>query len=186
MRRILLPALPAALALLLAGCSSAPDKVSSGTIKARSFSFAAPRSKPPPGMADNRQAVHSLIQDAITKSLAARGLGRVPEGGDVIVGYLIITGNNASTAVINDHFGYGGDSSALHDKAHDAYTRSKNPDYFEAGTLVIDIQDASTFKLLKRGHATRPRLRDLPEDAKAAAVQEIVDEILRDLRVAAP
>lgn len=113
-------------------------------------------------------------------------MNHIPGRGDVTVGYLIIVGNNASTAVINDYFGYSEDDTKLHDKAHAAYTRNKNPNYFAAGTLVIDIVDSKTFKLLKRGHATRPLLRDLPADAKAARIQEVVDEILRDLRVTPP
>ena len=41
--------------------------------------------------------------------------------------YLVILGNNASTESINTYFGYGRDAEALHDKAQDAYTSSKNP-----------------------------------------------------------
>lgn len=178
-------ALVVVLAAAAAGCSS-PASKSGGTIRAGTFSFAQTRAKPAPAYADNRQVVHDLIHEAITRNLASRGVNHTPGGGDVTVGYLIIIGNNASTAVINDYFGYSEDDTSLHDKAHDAYTRNRNPNYFEAGTLVIDIVDSKTFKLLKRGHATRPLLRDLPEDAKATAIQEAVDEILRDLRVAAP
>ena len=72
---------------------------------------------------------------------------------------------------------------ALHNKAQGAYTRSKNPNYFEAGTLVIDIIDSKSFKLLKRNYATRPTLKNLPADAKAARIQEVVDEILGDVRI---
>jgi hypothetical protein len=125
-----------------------------------------------------------MVQAAITKNLAGRGVSAAASGGDVTVAYLIIAGNNASTTSINDYFGYGEDAAALLDKAHTAYTGSKNPNYFEAGTLVIDIIDSKSFKLLRRGYATRPILRNLPDDARAARIQEVVDEILRDLRIA--
>jgi len=98
------------------------------------------------------------------------------------VGYLVIVGNNVATTSINDYFGYGDDAAGLHDKAQAAYTSNKNPNYFEAGTLVIDLIDAKTFKLLKRGYASRPLLRNLPVDARAARLQEVVDEILANLR----
>jgi hypothetical protein len=173
----------AAIALMLTGCSSTPVKVDHGSIPAQTFSFVSRRGKPAPAYADNRQAIHSMIQGAIATNLAGRGVSQIPSGGDVTVAYLIIAGNNASTTSINDYFGYGEDAAALHDKAHTAYTGSKNPNYFEAGTLVIDVIDSKNFKLLKRGHATRPILRNLPDDARAARIQEIVDEILRDLRV---
>ena len=172
----------AAGALALAGCKSTPTKVESGPIRARTFSFVDRGNKPLPAYSDNRQAVHKMIQQAITVNLANRGVARVEKGGDVTVGYLIIVGNNASTQSISDYFGYGEDASGLEDKAHAAYNASKNPNYFEAGTLIIDIIDSKTFKLLKRGYATRPLLKDLPDDARAARIQEVVDEILKDVR----
>jgi len=180
-RNILL--LLAAGALALTGCSSAPARVDTGAIRARTFNFVDTGPRPAPNYADNRAAVHAMIQNAVISNLAARGVSRTAAGGDVTVGYLVIVGNNASTTSINDYFGYGEDASALMDKAHAAYTGSKNPSYFEAGTLLIDIIDGKTFKLLKRGYATRPILRDLPADARAARIQEAVDEILRGLRI---
>ena len=81
----------------------------------------------------------------------------------LIVAYLVIVGNNASTEAISTYFGYNRDAAALHDKAQDAYASSKNPNYFEAGTLLIDLIDAKTYKLLSGptscGHccATPPR-----------------------------
>lgn len=173
----------AALALALAACSSTSAKVDAGAIPARSFSFVSRGARPAPQYADGRQRVHAMIQEAITRNLASRGVGKVETGGDVTVGYLLIVGNNATTASINDYFGYGEDAAALQEKAHKAYSGSKNPNYFEAGTLVIDIVDAKSFKLLKRGYATRPVLRSLPDEARAARIQEVVDEILRDVRI---
>jgi len=168
----------------LAGCSSTPTKVDSGAIRARTFNYVDRGVRPAPGYADNRDAVHSMIQDAINRNFGAKGVSKVASGGDVTVGYLLIVGNNASTTAINDYFGYGEDAAALHEKAHDAYTGSKNPNAFEAGTLVIDIIDSKTFKLLKRGYASRPVLRDISNDARAARLKEVVDEILRGVRIA--
>ena len=169
-------------ALALAGCSSTPTTVDRGPIRAQTFSFVDPGAKPSPAYADNRQAVHTVIQEAITKNLAARGVTRTAKGGDVTVGYLVIVGNNASTKSISDYFGYGEDAADLHEKAQSAYTASKNPNYFEAGTLVIDITDSRSFKLLKRGYASRSLLRNVPADVRATRIQEVVDEILGDLR----
>src|SRR5688572_2622955 len=166
-----------------AASAKAPAKVNKGPIHARTFNFIQVSSKPVPGIVDDRAPIHAMIQKAITKNLAARGVTRVNAGGDVTVPYLIITGNNISTRSIRDHFGYSDDVSDLHDRAQKAYTRTKNPNHFEAGTLLIDIVDGKNFKLMKRGHATRPSLRDLSAGAKAARIQEVVDEILRDVRI---
>jgi hypothetical protein len=65
-----------------------------------------------PEYADSREQVHALIQDSISRNLASKGLSRVPSGGDVIVAYLVIIGNNASTEAISTYFGYDRDAAA--------------------------------------------------------------------------
>jgi hypothetical protein len=168
--------------LFLVGCSSTPTKVDNGAIHARTFSFVSGGASP--ANADKRRVVHSMIQDAITKNLAARGITKVPSRGDVTVAYLVVVGDNASTELVDDYFGYGRDSDLLHEKAQSAYNSSKNPNYFRAGTLLIDVLDSKDFKLIKRGYATRPILQNPSSDARAERIQEVVDEILRDVRVA--
>jgi hypothetical protein len=173
----------ASAALVWAGCSSVPTTVDTGTIHARTFSFVQRGNRPVPGFADNREAVHQMIQASITKDLAARGVSQVAAGGDVTVGYLIIIGNHVSTEAINDYFGYNEGSDALQDKAHEAYTQSKNPNDFEAGTLLIDITDGKNYKLLKRGYATRSLDPGATAEVRAERIQAVVDQILKNLKV---
>jgi hypothetical protein len=170
-------------AILLTGCSSATTQVDSGAIHGSTFSFVTVRAKATPDYGDGRQAVHAMIQDSITRDLTAKGMSKVDSGGDVTVAYLVIVGNNATTESVNDYFGYGRDAAALAEKAHSAYTGGSNMNYFEAGTLLIDLVDSKTSKLLKRGYVTRPAIRNLPENERSAQVQEAVDQILRDVRI---
>ncbi|MFL6567937.1 MAG: DUF4136 domain-containing protein [Chthoniobacterales bacterium] len=171
--------------LLLSGnCFAVATKVNRGTIRARSFNFVSRIGKPDTNLSDNREAVHKLIQSAITKNLAARGVKRVNGGGDINVRYLLIKGNNASTEAIRDYFGYSDELGDLHDKAHKIYTGSKNPDRFDAGTLLIDLVDGRNFKLMKRGYATRSIAGNLSSSARAARIQQAVDEILSDTKIA--
>jgi len=172
----------AAVALATAGCST-PTRVDSGPIRAHTFSFMDPGPRQRPAYADNSQPIHAMIQQAIATNLTTHGVTRMDKGGDVTVAYLLIIGDNASTISINEYFGLRDDAANLQDKAHEAYTGNANPNHFEAGTLVIDIIDAKTYKLLKRGYATRPVLRNISNEARAARIQEAVDDILRDLRV---
>ena len=169
--------------LTLAGCSSTPAKVDTGPIRARTFSFVDRGNRPAPGFADNREAVHQMIQAAIAKDLAARGVTQVATGGDVTVGYLIIIGNHVSTEAINDYFGYNAGAEELQDKAHEVYTNSKNPNDFEAGTLLIDITDGRDYRLLKRGYATRFLDPNATTEVRAERIQAVVDEILRNVRI---
>ena len=171
-------------AVALAGCSSTPTKVNTGPIHAHSFSFVKNPDKPAPAYANNEQAVHALIQEDITKNLAKRGINHVAAGGDVTVAYLIITGNNVAARTISDYYGYGDDTPDLLDKAHAAYSSSKNPNYFEAGTLVVDIIDAKTYKVLYRNYVSRPALRNPPAEVRAANIQGAVNEVLSNLRIA--
>ena len=170
-------------ALLGAGCSSAPTKVNTGAISAATFSFIDGGIKPAPAYADNREAVHALIQDSISRNLAGRGVSKVASGGDVTVAYLVIVGDKVSTEAMSTYFGYGRDLPALHDKAHDAYGRSKNPNAFKAGTLLVDIVDGKSFKLLKRSYVVRPVLSNPTAEVQAARIQEAVDEVLKDLQI---
>ena len=170
-------------ALLLAGCASTPTKVNTGPIRAGTFNFVDGGVKQPPAYADNREAVHAMIQAAIKKNLAARGVKRVPSGGDVTVAYLVILGDNVSTRSINDYFGYSDDAWPLHEKAHAAYTGTGKSDSFEAGTLLIDIIDNKSLKVRARNYVTRSLLRNLPENERAARVQDVVDSVLKSASI---
>ena len=166
----------------IAGCST-PSHVDKGPIKAGTFSFLRPGPLPDAAFAENRQQIHALVQGAIANNLAAKGLMRMADGGDVTVAYLIIVGNNATTSAINDYFGYGPDAIALTDKAHEAYTEGNQRNYFVAGTLLIDIIDSRTHKVLLRNYVTRPVLRNAPADVRQARIQEAVNEALKGLRI---
>lgn len=168
--------------LVLAGCSSTPTKVDHGPIEASTFSLVDTSNRPPPNNTDTRQAVHAMIQSAITSNLAARGVRQVPSGGEVTVAYMIIVGDNVKTTSINDYFGYGRDAVELLDKAHSSSKRKQIPDAFEAGTLVVDIISGSDYKLLSRSYATRRILRDPSVTEREARVREVVDEVLRGVK----
>jgi PBP1b-binding outer membrane lipoprotein LpoB len=166
----------------IAGCSSTPSKVTTGAIRARSFSFVNINPNTA-NFAEKREPFHAMIQKAIVTDLSRKGVSHVASGGDVTVAYLLVVGNNASTLAVNDYFGYGRDATALADKAQKAYDSSKNPGYFEAGTLLIDIISPQSGQLLWRGHATKPVLREATDDVRAQRIQEAVSQILGGLQI---
>jgi hypothetical protein len=51
-------------------------------------------------------------------------------------------------------------------------------------TLLVDILDAKTYKLLKRAYVVRPVLSNPTAEVRAERIQEAVDAVLKDLRVA--
>jgi hypothetical protein len=173
-----------ALVAVAAGCSSVKNHVDKGPIQARTFSFLDAGSRQLPAYAEDRAQAHAMIQEAITKNLASKGVTKLPAGGDVNVAYLLIVGNNAETTSLNEYFGYTDESAALVDEVHKEQTvKSKERGYFEAGTLVIDVLDPKTSKLLQRRSIQAQVLRNLPAENRAARVQSIVDQELAGLPV---
>jgi hypothetical protein len=182
--KLILNCLLAAGAVLLAGCSSTPVRVNTGAVQASTFSFVTGRPMPP-DYAEQRARIHRLLQAAISTNLTVKGLSRAPAGGDVFVAYLLILGDNVSTTDVNDYFGYGRNADALLDKAHEKFAvESKNPNRFVAGTLVVDLIDAKSYKLLYRNYAVRQVLRNPPDNVRTERIQSAVDEALAGLRLA--
>ena len=171
-------------ALLLAGCSSTPTHVDKGAINAHSFNFVNGGIALAPPASEKRDLTHQIIQQAIINELAAKGLKRTGETGDLIVAYMIILGNNVSTEADTTYFGSGRNADALHNKAQDAYSGSANPNHFAAGTLLIDVIDAKTYELLYRNFVVRPVLADASVQARSVLIHEAVVTALQNLRVA--
>lgn len=170
--------------LALAGCSSVSTKVDTGPIHARTFAFMGTGPRPVPVYADKRDEVHAAIHEAITKNLTAKGLQKVTSDPDLVVAYLVIAGNNATTTSLDDYFGYSSDTAALVDQVHkEQAVRGNDRGYFEAGTLVIDILDAKTSKLRKRATVQAQILRNLPLEAREARLQGLVDQALSGLQI---
>jgi hypothetical protein len=179
---IRLPLLLIIAVLALSGCSSVKTKIDRGAIAARTFSFLNTGSKPLPAYAEARKEAHLAIQQALVNNLAAKGVALVPTGGDVTVAYLLIVGNNAETTSLNSYFGYSSDAEALVDKVHqEQAVGSKERNYFEAGTLVVDFLDPKTSKILQRRSIQAQVLRNLPAESRVARVQAIVDQALADV-----
>jgi hypothetical protein len=173
----------AVLALAVAGCSSVKTHVDKGPVNAHTFSFLDSGTRPLPSDAEGSSQAHALIQQAIVNNLASKGVSHVASGGDVIVAYLVIVGNNVATTSLNAYFGYTADAEELVDKVHKEQTGSETSrGYFEAGTLVIDILDPKTSKVLQRRSIHAEILRNLPMEKRVERVQGIVDQALQNVR----
>ena len=169
---------------VLAGCSSVKTNVDKGHVSARSFSFLDTGSRQSPSYAEGSKQAHALVQQALVHNFAAKGVTNMATGGDITVAYLIVVGNNATTTSLNEYFGYTDDASAMVERVHKEQTSNQNSRaYFEAGTLVVDILDPKSSKLLQRRSIHAPVLRTLPTEQRAQRVQAIVDQALADLPV---
>jgi len=179
-----------ALSAGLVACSSVPEKVNEGKLRADTFSFLPLKASVTNTFADNRAHMHAAIQESITSHMSAKGISKVEEKGDLSVGYLVIVASNMLTVAINDYFGYGEDNDALLKKAHKGSRKhqeeddvSRIRDTYEAGALVIDVMDAKTMELKYRNFAYREILKDNTAEVRTERIQEAVDEALADFRV---
>ena len=167
--------------LALSGCSSVKTEVDKGPTRARSFSFVRPAPRPATIDPSRFAYLHPMVQDGITQSLARRGVTKVASGGDIQVAYLVIAGNNAMTTSLDEYFGYGEEAAALVNKLHKQQTGGGERSYFEEGTIIIDLVDARTQKLLRRTSIQRPVLRNVSPEMRAERLHEAVEEAFQKL-----
>ena len=180
---------PTALALTavlaFAGCSSTPPlQVDKGPIPAGTFNFVNNKATAMAAQDERRQAVHGMIQEAITENLTARGFKKVNGQAEVAVAYLVVVGNGAATVTFDDYFGLGRDGQEIGAKAHEAQSKViTGVNYSEAGLLIIDLLDPATSKLLKRTSVVRPVLRNAPAEIRKEHIEQAVTEALQSLQV---
>jgi len=183
MKPILLVTCAAGL-LTISGCSSFKTNVDNGPVRASTFSYMTPGSALASQRATEYASLHSMVQDAITRNLAAKGLNPLPAGGDITVAYLIIVDNNGVTTALDEYFDAIGDAADLVDKVHSAEgSNSAARNTFGAGTLVIDLIDSRSSKLLWRNTIQRDILRNPTVEVRAARLQETVQTSLQRLTV---
>ncbi len=169
---------------LLAGCASVRMQVDTGPVAARTFSFVAMNPRSGTSLPVNEEKVHAAIQEAITGNLTSKGVRRVETGGDMVVAYLIIVSNGTSTTYLDRFFGQYSDAPELTDQIHERSVEPRSRNALAAGTLVIDILDATASKLRKRATVQSDILRDLSLEARVVRMQALVDQALSDLKIA--
>lgn len=168
----------------VAGCASVKMNVDTGPIAARTFSFVRPSPRSEANLRPNEMKAHALIQEALAANLGERGVRRVEAGGDLVVAYLIVVGDGTVTTCRDEYFGLNSEATELLNKVHERSLDKGGRNYLVAGTLVIDLLDGKTSRLLKRATVESEILRDVSEEVRATRVREAVDRALSDLRIA--
>lgn len=87
------------------------------------------------------------IKSAVNSVLAAKGLTEVPSGGDVAIVSIEMTHNQTTLNTFYDGFGRGWRWGGFGDA-------TTTVDTYKVGTLVVDLFDANTKKLIWRGSAS--------------------------------
>lgn len=117
---------------------------------------------------DGNPLFKDRVQGAVEKQLAARGIALTDAAPDLLIHYHANISTRLAVDRIDRGYGYTGDTNGLVE--------------YEAGTLVIDIIDARTSRLIWRGWAQNS-VHDLLDDPDrmARTIDEAVTRMMRQL-----
>jgi hypothetical protein len=125
---------------------------------------------------ENSLDINDAIRAAIQAELEGGGLAVVEDGADLIVGFLFMVKDEASTTVVDDYFGYNRESDKMADIAH---KKGKvTPGAYGAGAVVIDVLDAKTNKLIYRNFAKRDLSKSATAEVRQQRINSAVNEAL--------
>ena len=148
----------AALALILAGASAAQQQVT--TDHDRSVNFEQYKTYSWRKVATRDPLMVDRIKSAVNSALAAKGWAEVPSDGDAAIVAVVTTQTQETLRTFYDGFGGGwrwrggfGESTTT-------------PETYTVGTLVVDIFDAHSKKLIWRGAASDTMSNDSDKNIK--------------------
>ena len=166
---------------LISGCESIdmPQGTSAGY---RSAKLVKPDPTLGPVYADKDAVVHGMIQKSLAKEFRSAGFAVGQSDAELVVAYLPIIQDGTSTKSVSDYFGQGRNSGALLEEAHrrGVLEAEGRQDFYEAGTLVVDVIDARTGELVYRNFATRPVVPGTADAVRQARIDRVVAEALAD------
>ena len=178
MKALLIPALAALTTLLLTACGNRVD-MPSGSSKGYTSARLVQTDKKP-DFADVDASTNRMIQKALADTFRANGLQVKTTDADLVVGYLLLIQDNASTLLIDDYFGYGRDAEHIADVAHiRGVVENTRPDHFERGAIVVDVMDAKTNKLVYRNFAKRDIHRGLSDSVRKQRIEQAISEAMQ-------
>lgn len=122
---------------------------------------------------DKNSSFHDQVQGAVEKQMAAKGLTRPASGPfDLLLHYHASVSQRMNVGAIDRGHGYCQGGDCLGDVLE-----------YEAGTLVLDIVDARTNKVIWRGWAQDSFDRALDNDDRLSrTINEAVPRILKSFR----
>ena len=163
---------------ILIGCStiSMPKGTSKGYSSAR---FVRVKESPMRGVSNNK-ALNQKLKQVIAAEMRRNGIDVAASGGDLVIAFMLMKQNNASTASINHYYGYSDDSEKISEKVHKKIAKDGGRELFERGAIIIDLIDAKSSKLIYRNYAVRDVLGKVSAQERNKRIQSAVTEALAD------
>ncbi len=161
--------------LVLAGCSSVP--LPKGTSKGySSVRFITEKKSAEFYESDRSKEANQLLQKAIREQFNTHGINVVETNANLVVAYLIIITDNVSTKAISKHFGYRDDADDIQKKVHNTRNWGRRPEYVKRGTVVIDLIDSKTGRLVYRDYAGGSISSSLAPDILESRINQAVQD----------
>jgi hypothetical protein len=127
----------------------------------------------------NAPGTHESIRRAVESELTAKGYSRTASSPAYSIGYLLVIKEGTTTAVVNRYFGY--DRSAETAAAMTTIPPEMMNRTHDTGSLVIDVMDAKTRRLVYRGSVATELDRSQTPEEREAMIREAAAEALRRL-----
>lgn len=176
---ILSTAALAAIAIGLSACSSSVD-MPKGNSKGYNSARLVKRSpQSTVTITSKERNVHNMIQSSIKSQFTSHGKSYGQGNADLVVGYMVIAQDSASTTSYSEYFGYGRDAQGITDIAHKkGVIEGVRPDFFERAGLLVDVIDAKTNKLVYRNIYVGDVVKGGSDAARRQRVNNAVNQAL--------
>lgn len=128
---------------------------------------------------DSDTLLHDRIQGAINSWLSVHGYQQKPlQQADFLVAYRVIVEDKTSVTVLNDYYGY---PMGWRYGYYRPYGTQRTYVYdYQQGTIIIDIVDPKTRKLMRRGSASDEVREKTTPEKRQQKITEAVDAILKN------
>lgn len=129
---------------------------------------------------DSNTLLHDRIQGAINSWFSNHGYEKKPlQQADFLIAYRVIVEDKTSVTVLNDYYGY---PMGWHYGYYRPYGAQRTyVYYYQQGSIIIDIVDPKTRKLMWRGSATDDVLREsATPEKRQQRITEAVNAILKN------
>ena len=130
-------------------------------------------------LTSKEKKIHRMVQNSIKTQFTSNGKAYNQANADLIIGYLIISQNNAMTTSYSEYFGYGRDADEITDIAHmKGVVKGVRPDFFERAGLLVDVIDAKTNKLVYRNIYVGDIVKGVSDANRANRINNAVNQAL--------
>jgi len=181
-RPVVRAALLLAIAMLGVGCSASPGVQVTYDKAARfdqfqSYSWTNGRIVGVAERGYDARRADTVIRQQVNEKLNASGYHLADAGGDLVVTYQVIAETKVATTYINEPYPVRSGRGVYYDPAVSVGYSQPVATEYEAGTLIVEISNASDGGLIWRGSATRTIAADATADQREQRVREVIDQM---------